>query len=289
MAATPTVYVICDKNCKFEGMTKEQILTAIMQAVESGTISNIDAGFITTIKTINGVPLKFFIGEQAAYDELTDEEKKDLFAIITNDTTKEGILNAIEDLRIKTETLENWKIDVMSGETTVPNAGHASTADSATEAGHASTADNATEAGKARWDSDGNFFATRYFHRGNNAFSGDPTEGVTIECPKTGNYYSATLVGTLAGENINYSFGVFWWDGKTTTETPLIRLYAGTTGVYYAYLEIEYASQKNATYNNGTVTLKGQIITGTAVSIPDLNGFDEITLKITPLIYEYTG
>lgn len=98
MATTPKVYVICDQNCKFEGMTKEQIYTAILQAVNEGTIGNIDVGFVTTIKTINGLPLKFFVGEQAAYDELTPEDKKDLFAIITNDTTKEGIINALKDL-----------------------------------------------------------------------------------------------------------------------------------------------------------------------------------------------
>ena len=99
MAATPTVYVICDKNCRFEGMTKEQIYAAIVQAVNEGTIGEIDTGFITTIKTINGTPLKFFVGEQAAYDALTDEEKKDLFAIITNDTTKDGIMTALEKLQ----------------------------------------------------------------------------------------------------------------------------------------------------------------------------------------------
>lgn len=102
--ATPIVYVICDQNCKFEGMTKEQIYTAIMQAVNEGTIGDIDAGFITTIKTINGTPLKFFVGEQAEYDALTDEDKKDLFAIITNDTTKEGLLQALEDLKTAAKT-----------------------------------------------------------------------------------------------------------------------------------------------------------------------------------------
>lgn len=104
---TPIVYVICDKNCKFEGMTKEQIYTAILQAVNEGTIGDIDAGFVTTIKTINGLPLKFFVGEQAAYDELTAEDKENLFAIITNDTTKEGIIQAITDLRSELEGLIN--------------------------------------------------------------------------------------------------------------------------------------------------------------------------------------
>lgn len=97
--ATPTVYVICDQNCKHEGMTKEQILTAIMQAVNEGTIGDVDAGFITTIKTINDKALKFFVGEQSAYDALTDKQKENLFAIITNDTTKDGLLQAIKDLQ----------------------------------------------------------------------------------------------------------------------------------------------------------------------------------------------
>lgn len=95
---TPTVYVICNQNCKFEGMTKEQILTAIMQAVNEGTISNIDAGFVQTIKTVNGHALKFFVGEQSEYDALTEADKEDLFAIITNDTSKEGIMQTLADL-----------------------------------------------------------------------------------------------------------------------------------------------------------------------------------------------
>lgn len=121
MAGTPTVYVICDQNCKFEGMTKEQILTAIAQAVESGEIKDVDAGFITTIKTINNIPLKFFVGEQAAFDALSDEEKNNLFAIITNDTTKEGLEEAI---KVINETIKN----IFDGKLTVPKAEDATNA-----------------------------------------------------------------------------------------------------------------------------------------------------------------
>lgn len=105
MAETPKVYVICDSNCKFEGMTKEQIFTAIKQAVEGGEIKDVDAGFITTIKTINGLPLKFFVGTQEKYNTLSTEEKINLFAIITNDTTKEALEKAINDI----EELEKFK------------------------------------------------------------------------------------------------------------------------------------------------------------------------------------
>ena len=101
MADTPQVFVICGNNCRYEGMTKEQILTAIYQAIQTGNIGNCDTGFITTIKTINGKPLKFFVGEQAAYDALTKEQQKDVFAIITNDTTKEELLNTLETLRVQ--------------------------------------------------------------------------------------------------------------------------------------------------------------------------------------------
>lgn len=103
MANTPKVFVLCDNNCKYEGMTKEQILTAIMQAVENGEITDINTGFVSTIKTINNVALKFFVGEKAAYDALKEEEKTGLFAIITNDSTKEDFTKLLEELKTSTE------------------------------------------------------------------------------------------------------------------------------------------------------------------------------------------
>lgn len=119
---TPKVYVICDQNCKFEGMAKEQIHAAIMQAVTTGRIADVDAGFVTKVKTINGKYIKFFIGEQAAYDALSDAEKKDdLFAIITNDQNKAGLFEILE-------ALETWKNDIEQGITPVPKAKEAETA-----------------------------------------------------------------------------------------------------------------------------------------------------------------
>lgn len=128
--ATPTVYVICDQNCKYEGMTREQILAAITQAVESGTISDVDTGFVQTIKTINGHALKFFVGEQSEYDALTDEDKKDLFAIITNDTTKEGLFDAINTLQTE---FNEFKNGIESGAVSVPKATSAANATALTE------------------------------------------------------------------------------------------------------------------------------------------------------------
>ena len=104
---TPAVYVICDNNCKYEGMTKEQILSAITQAVEGGKITNLDKGFITTLLTVNNVSIKFFYGEQAAYDALTEEQKENLYAIITNDTFKADVNEALEQLNTDVEELRD--------------------------------------------------------------------------------------------------------------------------------------------------------------------------------------
>ncbi len=131
--ATP-VYVLCDNNCKYEGMTKEQILTAITQAVESGTVGDCNTGFITTVKTINGRGLRFFVGTQAEYDGLSKTQKDGVFALITNDTTKDGLLEAIEELREEQNNVNNALLEITTGKFIVPKAKHADVADIAGEA-----------------------------------------------------------------------------------------------------------------------------------------------------------
>lgn len=115
MADTPKVYVLCDLNCKFEGMTKEQIYAAIVQAVNEGTIGDIDTGFVQTIKTINGKALKFFVGEQYEYEALSEDDREGLFAIITNDVTKESILTAVETLQNTVDDMTNTVDKVVKG------------------------------------------------------------------------------------------------------------------------------------------------------------------------------
>ena len=47
------------------------------------------------VKTVNDGLLRFFVGTQVDYDALTDEQKQDLFAIITDDPTKDQLLARI--------------------------------------------------------------------------------------------------------------------------------------------------------------------------------------------------
>lgn len=105
-------YVTCDSGCKFESMTKEQILTAITQAVNEGRVSNIDAGFITTIKTVNGTPLRFFVGTQSEYELLKDADRENLFAIITNDVAKEDFISAIDRVDSLQNTFDNFAKEI---------------------------------------------------------------------------------------------------------------------------------------------------------------------------------
>lgn len=115
MANTPKVYVLCENNCKYESLTKEQIYTAIIEALENGKIESVDTGFIQTIKTINNIPLKFFVGSQASYDALTDEQKENLFAIISDDSSKENLISKLEELTEATETNANHIDYIMRG------------------------------------------------------------------------------------------------------------------------------------------------------------------------------
>lgn len=65
-------YVICDDDCRYEGMTKEQILTAIEQALENGHISDPDGAVISRLKEINkGGATRVWVGTEAEYNALS--------------------------------------------------------------------------------------------------------------------------------------------------------------------------------------------------------------------------
>jgi len=100
-------YVRSQDGCLFESMTKEQILTAIEQAVDSGTITDIDTGFVTKIKEQNlGTGLKFWVGTQAQYNAIETPEN-DVFYIISDDSEYENIMESIEALSDSITNLQN--------------------------------------------------------------------------------------------------------------------------------------------------------------------------------------
>ena len=63
------------------------------------------------IKTITDTSLRMFVGTKAEYDALADGLKQNLFAIITDDPTREDILSAVNDLATR---LSNGDFKVLS-------------------------------------------------------------------------------------------------------------------------------------------------------------------------------
>lgn len=98
-------YVVSDDKCFYEGMTKEQILAAITQAIESHEIHDVDTGFVTTIKEGNqNKALTFWIGTTAEYNAI-EEKLDDCIYLLTDDTE-------LEDL----EALIRRSMNVLKGE-----------------------------------------------------------------------------------------------------------------------------------------------------------------------------
>lgn len=91
-------YVFCDDKCLFEGMTKEQILAAIEQAVSTGEIKDVDTGFVTKIKEQNkGTALTFWVGTTAQYNAI-EQKAENCFYIVTDDNRIADIDAAIKDI-----------------------------------------------------------------------------------------------------------------------------------------------------------------------------------------------
>lgn len=96
-------------------MTKEQILTAIMQAVNNGTIGNIDAGFVTKLQEINEQKaIRLWIGSTAQFQTLETKDEDTLY-ILTDDST-------VEDIEAGFSELDKKIKDIVGGNTTVDKA-----------------------------------------------------------------------------------------------------------------------------------------------------------------------
>ena len=106
MSDTRKYYVYCEDNCKFESMTKEQILTAIQQAVEEGEIHDVDTGFITKILEQNcGNNVKVWVGTEAEFNAL-QTKADDTIYIYTTDF-EENITKEVENIKNGTTVVPN--------------------------------------------------------------------------------------------------------------------------------------------------------------------------------------
>lgn len=116
MADNTKFYVMRGDKVLFESMTKEEIITAIVQAVEEGEIGDLDTGFVTKVKEQNhNNDLKFWRGTNAEYNALHSIDPNTYYIItdqaghthtlLDNDLSVTGDLNVGGDLKV------NGKID----------------------------------------------------------------------------------------------------------------------------------------------------------------------------------
>ena len=107
MADERKYYVMCADNCKFEGMTKEQIYAAIAKATGK-TAGDVDGAFITMLKELNaGDNFKIWVGTQAQFNAQVANIPSKTFCYITDDTTAEDINTAIVELKEAVKSIES--------------------------------------------------------------------------------------------------------------------------------------------------------------------------------------
>lgn len=77
-------YVFCDNDCKYEGMSKEQIIAAIAEAT-GATPTDIDSAFITKIKEQNkNGTLSFWFGTESEFNALGIDSERYRISVDAN-------------------------------------------------------------------------------------------------------------------------------------------------------------------------------------------------------------
>lgn len=69
----PDVYATCGNNCRYLVYTREQVLALLEQAINDGSLKNIDidAACVTKVADINGgTDVKFWTGTEAEFNAL---------------------------------------------------------------------------------------------------------------------------------------------------------------------------------------------------------------------------
>lgn len=89
-------WVLCDDNCRFPAMTKEQILAAIAEAT-GNAVSGVDDAFITKIREMNAsANLKFWVGTMAQFNALEEKDGNTLY-IFSDDDSLDSIENKFKE------------------------------------------------------------------------------------------------------------------------------------------------------------------------------------------------
>lgn len=99
MAEEPKVYALDDAKNQRETMTREQIVTAIENMETTGSVGDVDAGFISKILELNKRgKLRFWVGTMAEFNALETKEEDTLY-LYTDDPTLDDIEDALTEIQ----------------------------------------------------------------------------------------------------------------------------------------------------------------------------------------------
>lgn len=111
-----TYYVICEDGCRFEGMTKAQIIENILAEVEEHGTRKVTYNAPFSAKEINaGKEFSLWIGTQAEYNALSSTEENVLYIIAEDNAAKQSIIDDIDDINDDLEAMETDIESVMNG------------------------------------------------------------------------------------------------------------------------------------------------------------------------------
>lgn len=123
---TPKYYLLDENKNLIEGFDKEGFLGLLEQAIEQGTLENIDEDSAVASKlrsALNGSTHHIEFLTQAEFNQLVAQgELQGLtYYFITDDTTAEGLEASIDELKAQIETLNNQITALQNKIDTIPH------------------------------------------------------------------------------------------------------------------------------------------------------------------------
>lgn len=116
------VYGFCQDNCKYPVYTKEDVIGLLQYVIEHNELpsdivnGNYDStqGLVavnSVVEQNKGKAMQFFLGTQAEYDAYTGD-KTNLFSVITDDQTKQSIMDTLSQHASSINGMIDGKISV---------------------------------------------------------------------------------------------------------------------------------------------------------------------------------
>lgn len=104
--ANRNFYVLCDDNCRFPSMTKDEIFTAIQSAVEQHGTRTLTIDVLTGLKEVNkNEVISLWIGTQAEFNAIQSPSENTMYLISDHNAIKAQTMAALQEMFTRIEEL----------------------------------------------------------------------------------------------------------------------------------------------------------------------------------------